>query len=111
SGRIVRATAEAAAAIAEQNRDVSGTLIGDNKVEIAVLIEIGRRYRLRSGANRVRRRRAKGTVAIAELDRHHARGVFRDSDVGLAVVIEVRKRNVVGAGPERQCGSSREPGT
>src|SRR5947207_1006616 len=70
-----------AAAVAEQDRDVAGAVVGDREVGRRVAVEVSDRDRVGEAVRGEVRRRRKAPAAVAEQDRDVVGALVRDREV------------------------------
>src|SRR5439155_14015748 len=84
-----------AGAITEQNGDVTGVIIYNREIGVAVFIEVGCRHGKGTSprGNGRATRLTEAAMAVSEEDRHVIRPRIRDREIKLAVPVELPDRD------------------
>src|SRR5204862_379409 len=89
--RGLEGTVAAAAARAQQHGHVVAADVRDGEVEFAVPVEVGRGYRIGSGANGVDHRCLEGAAASAQQHAYVVTAAVRDGEIESAVPVEIAR--------------------
>jgi hypothetical protein len=93
---------KSALAVAEEDHQLRGLVVGDGEVGRPVAVEIGRDHLGRVRTGRDARAGAEPSSAVAEEERHVAGSVSADGDVEAAVAVEVGGRDRRGLAPRAE---------